>query len=420
MRLITCFLMIACFLAAAQLSQAQKRDTLKTNRELQKRVDSLCKALETLKQDLEQTQPSENGEEEYVMQLLLAEDDTLSPQDRYSRRQRLNALLKAIESQPGYLQFNGGTTGTFQAFRQKENYTLAGSGSIDLFAYSSLGENGLILVDIEAISGDALGDYIQSASGLNADAGSYQASDGIDRLNILEVWMEYAFLDNTVSVTAGKIDLTNYFDVNGVANDETSQFMSDAFVNNASLPVYTNAPGMRVHANLSNTGHISYGLSKVENSMDSLMHGLMHIAEAGLRFAGGTAWEGEVNATLYKRPEAGGTGMGLSYTQQAGNYLRIFGRIGYNTKSLAAFHGITESYSGGIEFSTNAGSRDITTGLAYGRHVSPDQQKEQLAEFYLRGMMNEWMYVSPFVQWVAPMYETGSKGIGGVRFNFNF
>ncbi len=30
----------------------------------------------------------------------------------------------------------------------------------------------------------------------------------------------------------GKIDLTNYFDTNEVANDETTQFLSSGFINN--------------------------------------------------------------------------------------------------------------------------------------------------------------------------------------------
>jgi len=67
--------------------------------------------------------------------------------------------------------------------------------------------------------------------------------NGRNRNNLLEAWYKREFnLPNDVSlgVTLGIIDATAYIDDNAYANDELTQFMNDAFVNNpvANLPSY--------------------------------------------------------------------------------------------------------------------------------------------------------------------------------------
>jgi len=66
--------------------------------------------------------------------------------------------------------------------------------------------------------------------------------NGRNRDYLLEAWYEHTFgVKNwQISLTGGIIDATAYIDDNAYANDELTQFMNDAFVNNplANLPSY--------------------------------------------------------------------------------------------------------------------------------------------------------------------------------------
>ena len=66
----------------------------------------------------------------------------------------------------------------------------------------------------------------------------------MDRISVREVWLQSELLKQHVRLVAGKIDLTNYFDSNSIANDETTQFITSAFVNNRTLEVPENGPGI--------------------------------------------------------------------------------------------------------------------------------------------------------------------------------
>lgn len=70
----------------------------------------------------------------------------------------------------------------------------------------------LLFIDIEAIGGNGPSYFTESFSDPNGDSGSQQGMDGIDRLNVLEAWAEFNALQGSINITAGKIDLTNYFD----------------------------------------------------------------------------------------------------------------------------------------------------------------------------------------------------------------
>jgi len=171
----------------------------------------------------------------------------------------VDALLKAITQRPGQLRFNGGATTILQHGIQNNNRHSTGVGSFDFYAHTAFGPNALLFFDLEAIGGNGPDDFFPNFAGLNGDAGSTQAQDGADRLTVLEAWTEFTLLNKIFTITAGKIDLTNYFDNNASANDETMQFISGAFVNNAAFAVPANAPGLRLRTTLLNRIHFQLG-----------------------------------------------------------------------------------------------------------------------------------------------------------------
>ena len=88
-------------------------------------------------------------------------------------------------------------------------------------------------------SGGIDGASISSVFGVNGDAGSR------DTLVITEFWWEQAMLDNTLRLRLGKLDMTGgfehhgcpvSFDCSSYANDETSQFLNNALINNPTIP----------------------------------------------------------------------------------------------------------------------------------------------------------------------------------------
>jgi len=80
---------------------------------------------------------------------------------------------------------------------------------------------------------------VGSAFGVNGDSGSR------DTLVITEIWWEQAMLDDTFRFRLGKLDMTGgfehrgcpvSFDCSSYANDETSQFLNNALINNPTIP----------------------------------------------------------------------------------------------------------------------------------------------------------------------------------------
>ena len=49
-----------------------------------------------------------------------------------------------------------------------------------------------------------------------------------NELNLREAWLRTELFGQRLALVAGRLDLTNYFDHNAVANDETTQFLADA------------------------------------------------------------------------------------------------------------------------------------------------------------------------------------------------
>lgn len=275
---------------AAISATAQEIDTTLVKRLIryEATIDSLQKLVFYLNgeiQYLKKTMAEEDEQFFQLVQLLTGAEDVEAPQDRLSRRKRVDALLRVINQRPGQVRFNGDATAIVQAsVKGKPNIRVA-TGSMDLLAHTNFGDNVILFVDLEAIGGNGPLPYTHSVTNLNADAGSTQSPDGIDRLNVLEAWTDFTILGGILQATAGKIDLTNYFDNNAFANDETMQFITDAFVNGAAFAVPSNSPGLRVRTTLFGRFSVRAALAKTENTGVDITRGLYRIGELGIRFS---------------------------------------------------------------------------------------------------------------------------------------
>lgn len=111
---------------------------------------------------------------------------------------------------------------------------------------------------------------VGSLFGVNADIQQRSA------LWISELWFEQSFLDDTLRIRIGKLDLTGgfehrgcpvSFDCNAYANDENRQFLNDAMVNNPTIPFPEYGLGAIVFWNPIADWYLSVGAADAQAQM---------------------------------------------------------------------------------------------------------------------------------------------------------
>ena len=342
------------------------------------------------------------------------------PETKRSRRQQVDALLKSILEEPGKLQFSGVATASIQA--PLENETVwKGVGSFDIFAFVSFGPSALLFFDLEAGGGDGPDALLPNVSVLNADAGGGDGKG--ENLTVLEAWTEFKMLQDIFTVTFGKLDPTNYFDNNLHANDETSQFISGAFVNNPVLPVGVNSPGIRFRTTFVKRFYIQYGLFMANPQEENIMENHLKLLETGIKLLPESGWEANLRVFGHEQPLAGDSrGFGISFDQLIANHFTIFGRYGANSTELADWLGIKNAWSSGIGFRQYILNRELKVGLAYAEtQTTHYEHPEQLAEFYFSTQLNQWVFISPHVQWIKTTQSGEDEHfLAGLRINLSY
>ncbi|AAR36661.1 carbohydrate porin [Geobacter sulfurreducens] len=317
------------------------------------------------------------------------------------RREGLGTRLTAITKN---ISLSGGLVGVLQGSignEPSDHVDVVGRG--DLVFSFKVGENTIAVIDVEATGGNGIDTRVPSFSLLNAVAGSTG-----DTVRFREAWVEHAAFDERLILTAGKIDLTNYFDANGVANDENSQFLAGAFVNSAVLGAPGNGPGARLQAKLGEplTFGLGYGSGDTDTE-DVFSHGYgiaeldytlkVGELEGNYRVYGsldGARADGEV-----KLQEKNAFGFGISADQQVTDKLTLFVRYGQRDEDVYA---TKMAWSAGGQYAGLLPERkDDVLGFAYGqvKAVGADSQ-EKLAELYYKVQVNEQISIAPVVQYL--------------------
>jgi len=359
-----------------------------------------------------------------------------------------DALKGLVEKAVRNVSIAGGVTLVGQGTWGLDEDTLDGSLSADLEIAAPIGEHGEVFFHIEAGAGDGLGDEFEglgSVFGVNADAGDNGAS-----LELTEAWYEHEFFDERLRVTFGKVDLTSYLDANEVANDETTQFLAPAFVNNPMVEFPENGLGVRVTGSPVEWFSITLGWQEADGDWEDIFDRSFGMGEVGFHpsfgeLNGNYRFYGWVNGGDHTRwddrllgleGDDHGWGVGLSFDQQVASWLTIFARAGYQDEDMYEFDW---GWSvGGALGGELWGRGDDHFGLAYGiaylsgeyRRFSrlagdPDIRcnEHHLETYYSISIVPEHLYLTPDLQWVR--YPGGDKTedsavIGGVRMQVMF
>ena len=281
---------------------------------------------------------------------------------------------------------------------------------------------------------------VGSVFGVNGDARARRSID------ITELWYEQAFLDDSLRIRLGKMDLTGgfehhgcpvSFDCSSYANDETTQFLNGALINNPTIPFPDYGLGVAVHYNPAGFWYLSAAAADAqadirETGFRTTFHKedyFFYIVETGitpqLRSDKGPL-QGAYRLGLWYDPQPkANTDGGKNYRDDTGVYLSFdqmlakentdiedsqglggFFRYGYASGKR---NDISNFWSLGFQYQGLLDGRDddvLGLGFAHGTFSNSadttyTDDYESAVELYYNAQVTSWLNVSPNVQYIA-------------------
>jgi carbohydrate-selective porin OprB len=148
--------------------------------------------------------------------------------------------------------------------------------SADLFFTAGIAQNTMFFADVVGLSGPPPDLELGTLTLVNGYSARLVNQN---QLNLREAWLRTELFSNKLALTAGRLDLTNYFDHNVAANDETSQFISDALVNNPALGLAENGAGVSVVFDPKNGFNFKLGFQQSSSWQRALSDSIYTLAE---------------------------------------------------------------------------------------------------------------------------------------------
>jgi hypothetical protein len=318
--------------------------------------------------------------------------------ERAYRRQTINekieqALSDAKDKSVGIgvdattvLQTANRTTGD-ESLANHNAYALA---SADLFFTAKLAQHTIFFADVVALSGSPPDAEIPSLSLLNGYTARLVSQNA---LNLREAWLRTEFFGQRLALVAGRLDLTNYFDHNAVANDETTQFISDALVNNPTLGLSSNGTGFVTILDPKNGFNAKFGIQQSNPDATNLSDSIYSLAEGG--YVARPPGLGEGNYRVWYRwdntSETKTNAVGISADQRIIPTLTLFGRYG-----SAENEGRRDRfYSAGFQIQNGWVFNPLDTwGIGYSQIDPVTARHEKLAEGYYNFRLTERLRLS--------------------------
>jgi ribosomal protein L29 len=311
---------------------------------------------------------------------------------------------------PAFVQDDGTVT------KDNRAYALA---SADLYFTAGIAQNTIFFADIVGLSGPPPDLELGTLSLVNG----YSARlINQNELNLREAWLRTELFGNRLALTAGRLDLTNYFDNNAAANDETTQFISDALVNNGALGLSENGTGLSIVFDPKSGFNFKAGFQQSSSSAKNLSDSIFSLAEVG--YVARLPGMGEGNYRFWYRTDNNNTtgyniGFGTSIDQKLGPQVTLFGRYGESQANPER----DKFYSGGLQFAQGLalfpGDR---WGVGFSQIDPVVGGKEQLVEGYYNLSIAEKFNLSFHVQHFLEADSGVKRGylVPGVRLQASF
>jgi len=309
-----------------------------------------------------------------------------------------------------------------------------GEGSVDVFLITRPLPYSLFFIDLEAVGGAGPDAEIGSLANLNSDAGRNTVqAEGNDAVDLREAWFRHDFFEDKLHLVAGKIDLSNYFDRNKVANDETTEFLTDAFVNNPVLgnPAL-NGPGVAALYETKTGWQFGFGFQEAGDTGFQVTDRPYYIGEVDWRtFALGR----EGNLRVWARGDDAepieSQAVGVSIDQEVSAKVTVFARWGQGWVD-ADDQDDPWAYSVGVRVRPTFESRPRDVwGFAFGQQrgslVRDEDDRDTVIETYYRLVLNDHVSITPLFQYVfhtagdgGALESQDDAGILGVRMQIDF
>jgi hypothetical protein len=313
-------------------------------------------------------------------------------------------------------QVAGRTRGLLDA--NKRAYALA---SADLFFTAGLAQYTVFFADIVGLSGSPPDAEIPSLTLLNGYTARLIRQN---ELNLREAWMRTELFGQRLALTAGRLDLTNYFDQNAIANDESTQFISDALVNNQMLGLASNGTGFATEFDPKNGFRFKFGLQQSNTDATNLSDSLYTLTEAGYTFTPFALPEGTYRfwfRTDNTAENAIRKGAGVSLDQKLTAVVGLFGRYGTQETD---FDDRDHFYSAGVGFQNGLiFNPQDTWGVGYAQMDLVSGEKEKLVEGYYNLHLTERLRLSFHLTHVLDEPDADTRFgylLPGVRFQAAF
>lgn len=296
-------------------------------------------------------------------------------------------------------------------------YALA---SADLFFTAGIAQYTIFFADIVGLSGSTPDAEIPSLTLLNGYTARLVRQN---ELNLREAWLRTELFGQRLALTAGRLDLTNYFDQNALANDEGLQFISDALVNNQMLGLASNGTGVAAEFDPKTGFRLKFGLQQSNTDATNLSDSLFTLTEVGYTFTPLALPQGTYRAWFRTDNTAANEirkGVGLSLDQKLTPVVGLFGRYGTQEVDLGRDH----FYSAGIGFQDGLvfNPQDMW-GIGYSQIELASGDDEKLAEGYYNLLLTEKLRLSFHLTHVLDRPEAGSRFgylLPGVRLQASF
>jgi hypothetical protein len=296
-------------------------------------------------------------------------------------------------------------------------YALA---SADLFFTAGIAQYTIFFADIVGLSGSPPDAEIPAVTLLNGYTARLVRQNEI---NLREAWLRAELFGQRLALSAGRLDLTNYFDQNAFANDETVQFISDALVNNQMLGLSSNGTGVATEFDAKNGLRLKFGFQQSNNDATNLSDSMYTLSEVGYTFTPFALPEGTYRL-WYRTDNTSGlirTGVGVSADQKLTPVFGVFGRYGSQETDIERdrFYSAGVSFQNGLVFNP----RD-TWGVGFSHMDLSTGYKENLTEGYYNFRLTDRLRLSFHLSHVYDQPEGDTNRFGyllpGVRFQAAF
>jgi hypothetical protein len=289
------------------------------------------------------------------------------------------------------------------------------------FRAKSAALNTEFYADVVGIGGSPPDQEIPALNLLNNQA----ARLSNNQLSVREAWIRTELFRQKLGLSVGRIDLTTHFDRNVAANDDTTQFISGALVNNPVLGLVSNGLGLVAEYDPKTSFNFKLGVQQSSSdplvTAPSLSDSLYTLGEVeyvarpfSLPEGHYRVWGRSDNSTGTQR-----TAYGLSADQKLTAAVTLFAR--YGNGYVGSIKGRERFYSGGLQFAAPLALHpNDFWGVGYAHTDIIGGASEKLGEAYYNLHLTERMRASFMLQYVLESPAGAGYILPGARLQVGF